>query len=202
MSFLKILGKVAGGVGGFVLGGPAGAYAGYKAADALTGGGGGGHPNTTAGAYGNATTDSGNYANEDRNRFLDTLNGGQEALNTSTQAAVSSAMPAFNQNLQNIRESAERRGVSNGEIETNSEGDLASAFQRNIANAAGSQAVALQGQKTSALGGLQSEERNQYLDLLSGNLDRQQQEKNRKQSFWNGLIGAAGGAAGAYFGSR
>jgi hypothetical protein len=111
-------------------------------------------------------------------------------------------MPAFNQNLQNIRESAERRGVSNGEIETNSEGDLASAFQRNIANAAGSQAVALQGQKTSALGGLQSEERNQYLDLLSGNLDRQQQEKNRKQSFWNGLIGAAGGAAGAYFGSR
>jgi hypothetical protein len=30
MSFLKILGKVAGGVGGFVLGGPAGAYAGYK----------------------------------------------------------------------------------------------------------------------------------------------------------------------------
>lgn len=201
MSFLKTLGKVAGGAGGFLLGGPAGAYAGYKLGDAVTGGG-GGHPNTAADAYGTATTDSGSYANEDRNRFLDTLNGGQEALNTSTQAAVSSAMPQFQHQLQGIRESAQRRGISNGEVATNYEGDLASAFQRNIANSVGSQAVALQGQKTQALGGLQSEERNQYLDLLSGNLDRQQQEKNRKQSFWNGLIGAAGGAAGAYFGSR
>jgi hypothetical protein len=201
MSFLKSLGKVAGGVGGFMLGGPAGAFAGYKLGDAVTGGG-AKKPNTTADAYGNATTDSGNYANEDRNRFLDTLNGGQEALNTSTQAAMSSAMPQFQQQLQGIREGAERRGISNGEVATNYEGDLASAFQHNIANSVGSQAVALQGQKTSALGGLQSEERNQYLDLLSGNLDRQQQEKNRKQSFWNGLIGAAGGAAGAYFGSR
>jgi hypothetical protein len=202
MSFLKTLGKVAGGVGGFVLGGPAGAYAGYKAADALTGGGGGGHPNTTADAYGNATTSAGQNSATDRNSFLDALNGGQEALNASTQAAVSSAMPQFQQQLQGIRESAERRGVSNGDIETNSEGTLASAFQRNIANATASHATEMQGQKVGALGGLQSEERNQYLDLLSGNLDRQQQEKNRKQSFWNSIIGAGGAAAGAYFGSR
>jgi hypothetical protein len=46
MSFLKTLGKVAGGVGGFVLGGPAGAYAGYKLGDAVTGGGGGEDPGT------------------------------------------------------------------------------------------------------------------------------------------------------------
>jgi hypothetical protein len=171
----------------------------------LSAGGGKKRVNATADAYGAATTDSGNYATEDRNRFLDSLNGGQEALNTSTQAAMSSAMPQFQQQLQGIREGAERRGISNGEVATNYEGDLASAFQRNIANSVGSQAVALQGQKTQALGGLQSEERNQYLDLLSGNLDRQQQEKNRKQSFWNGIIGAAGTAAGAYassFGKR
>jgi hypothetical protein len=201
MSFLKTLGKVAGGAGGFLLGGPAGAYAGYKLGDAVTGGS-GKKPNRTADAYGNATTDAGHYADEDRNRFLGALDGGQEALNTSTQAAVSSAMPAFQQQLQGIRESAERRGISNGEVATNYEGDLASAFDRNIANATASHATDIQGQKVGALGGLQSEERNQYLDLLSGNLDRQQEEKNRKQSFWNGLIGAAGGAAGAYFGSR
>lgn len=202
MSFLKTLGKVAGGVGGFVLGGPAGAYAGYKAADALTGGGGGSHANTTADAYGRATTDAGANAATDRNHFLDALNGGQEALDASTKAAVSSAMPAFQQQLQGIRESAERRGISNGEVATNYEGDLASAFDRNIANATASHATEMQGQKVAGLGGLQSEERNQYLDLLSGNLDRQQQEKNRKQSFWNSIIGAGGAAAGAYFGSR
>lgn len=202
MSFLGTLGKVAGGVGGFMLGGPAGAYAGYSVANKLAGGGDAPRRNTTADQYGAATTDAGANAATDRNRFLDTLNGGQEALNTSTQAAVSSAMPQFKQGLQGIRESAERRGISNGEVATNYEGDLASAFDRNIANATASHATELQGQKVGALGGLQSEERNQYLDLLSGNLDRQQQEKNRKQSFWNGLIGAAGGAAGAYFGSR
>lgn len=201
MGLFKSLGKLAGGVGGFLVGGPAGAYAGYKLGDAVTGSG-KKKSNGTADAYGRATGDAGRYADEDRNRFLDTLNGGQEALNTSTQAAVSSAMPQFEQQLQGIRESAARRGISNGEVATNYEGDLASAFQRNIANSVGSQAVALQGQKTNALGGLQSEERNQYLDLLSGNLDRQQAEKNRKTSFWSGLIGAAGGAAGAYFGGR
>lgn len=201
MSFLKTLGKVAAGGAGFLLGGPAGAAAGYTGASALLGGD-KPKPNGAADAYGNATTTTGANATADRNQFLDTLNGGQDALDKSTAAAVSSGMPVFNQNLQNIRESAERRGVSNGEIETNSEGDLASAFQRNIANATASQATTLQGQKVNALGQLNSQDSNNYLDLLSGNLDRQQQEKNRKQSFWNGIVGAAGSAAGAYFGSR
>jgi hypothetical protein len=40
MGLFKSIGKIAGGVGGFVLGGPAGAYAGYKLGDAVTGGGG------------------------------------------------------------------------------------------------------------------------------------------------------------------
>lgn len=203
MGLFKSLGKIAGGVGGFVLGGPAGAYAGYKLGDAVTGGGGGQKTgNPAGGQYANATNDAGRYADEDRNRFLDTLNGGQDALEASTRAAVSSAMPAFQQQLQGIRESAARRGISNGEVATNYEGDLASAFDRHIADAAGSQALALHNSTANAYGGLQSEERNQYLDLLSGNLDRQQQEKNRKQSFWNSIIGAGGAAAGAYFGSR
>lgn len=202
MGLFKSLGKIAGGVGGFVLGGPAGAYAGYKLGDAVTGSGGKKTGNPAGGQYATATNDAGRYADEDRNRFLDTLGGGQEALNESTRAAVSSAMPAFQQQLQGIRESSERRGISNGEVATNYEGDLASAFDKHIADAAGSQALALHNNDANAYGGLQSEERNQYLDLLSGNLDRQQQEKNRKQSFWNGLISAGAGAAGAYFGGR
>lgn len=202
MGLFKSLGKIAGGVGGFMIGGPAGAYAGYKLGDAVTGSGGKKTGNPAGGSYGAATSDAGRYADEDRNRFLDTLSGGQEALNESTRAAVSSAMPAFQQQLQGIRESAERRGISNGEIATNYEGDLASAFDRHIADAAGSHAMDLQSEKAQGYGGLQSEERNQYLDLLSGNLDRQQEEKNRKQGFWNSLITAGGAAAGSYFGSR
>jgi hypothetical protein len=79
---------------------------------------------------------------------------------------------------------------------------LASAFDSNIADAAGSHAPSCSRRRRRRYGGLQSEERNQYLDLLSGNLDRQQAEKNRKQSFWNSIIGAGGAAGGAYFGSR
>lgn len=65
---------------------------------------------------------------------------GQGAIDRSLQAGVSAAMPGFQDELQGIRESAIRRGVDLGDIGTRNEGSLASAFQRNIANTAGSMA--------------------------------------------------------------
>lgn len=200
MSFLSGLGKIAGGVGGFLLGGPAGAMAGYSLGSAVggSGGGGGGSQaglNAAAGEYGG-------YARQDRNRFLDALGGGQEAVNASTRAAVSSALPAFMQQRQSSRESAIRRGASLGDLQTSYEGDLESAFDRNVANAAAGQAVNVRGQQIAGYGGLAENSGNTYLDLLAGNRDAAQAKENNKTDIFGSLIGAAGRLGGAYLGRK
>lgn len=113
------------------------------------------------------------------------IGGGQDALNTSTAAAVSSAMPSFYQALQGIRESSVRRGISTGDLGTSYEGDLASAFQRNTENATASHASEMYqfGQ-------------NNYLDLLSGMQDRQTASDNARRQRRSGLGGALGGLVG------
>lgn len=68
---------------------------------------------------------------------------GQGAVNDSVAAAMSNAMPQFQEQLQGLREQAINRGVQYGDIGTRNEGSLASAFQRNLANVAGSQAMKL-----------------------------------------------------------
>lgn len=201
MSFLSGVGKLAGAAGGFLLGGPAGAAAGYGLASSL-GGGGGDSGGSSGGNLNAATAQQGQYATQDRNRYLDALNGGQEAVNTSTKAAVDSALPSFMQNLQSTRESAIRRGASNGDLETSNEGDLTSAFQRNIAAGAGAQATSIYGQKTAGLGALANGSSNNYLDLLSGGADREQAGKNNTNNLWGSVIGAVGTGAGAYYGSH
>jgi hypothetical protein len=199
MSFLSGLGKLAGAAGGFMLGGPAGAMAGYSLGSAIGGGGGGskGDPRMekAAGEYGG-------YATQDRNKFLDILNGGQGALNTSARAAVSSAMPEFQHQLQGVRESAIRRGASNGDLATSYEGDLASAFDRNLTNSIGSQAAGLYGTQVGAAGQLAQNSGNSYLDLIAGNRDAKQAQDNNKSDFLSSLIGAGAQLGGAYLGSR
>lgn len=204
MSFWSSLAKVGGAVGGFALGGPAGAAAGYGLGS-IASGGGGSSSSGTGGRQGGmdaATAQQGQYAQTDRNRYLGALGGGQQALDTSTQAAISSGMPQLNQNLQSSREDAIRRGISTGDLGTSNEGDIYSAFQRNIANSTAGQAMNLYNTQAQSYGNLATNSGNNYLDLLTGGLDRQQQQTNQKTSFWNSLISAGGQAAGAYLGNR
>jgi hypothetical protein len=200
MGFWGGLAKVAGGVGGFIVGGPAGAAAGYGLASSLTdhGGGGGGSSGDLAGAAGQYGT----YAKDSRNRFMDALSGGQSALEASTKAAVSNALPGYMKDLQHTREDAIRRGASNGDLETSYEGDLSSAFQRNVANSVAGQAAGMQNARVNALGQLAGSDSNTYLDLLSGQADRDQAGSNNKWNLAGSVLGAAGQAAGAYFGRR
>jgi hypothetical protein len=125
----------------------------------------------------------------DRTSFTDLISGGQDALNTSTRAAVASAMPSFQGSLQQLRESNQRRGMENGVTPTSTEGDLFSAFQKNIANSVGSQAMNLYGTQLGARQGLLNldtasgaNSRGTYLDLLSGALDRKTAKQNASKS--------------------
>jgi hypothetical protein len=184
MGFWNKLAGVAGGVGGFILGGPAGAAAGYGIANGLTSGGG-----DEGGGSGGALGDE--YA-----RALAAARSGtgaQDALNTSTRAAVDAAMPSFRSQLQGVRENAIARGASTGDLGTSYEGDLASAFDAHTKNAVASQAA-----------GMYNEGQSRYLDLLTGGMDRQTQDENykrqRKSGLWGSLGSALGAGVGGYFG--
>lgn len=132
-----------------------------------------------------------------RNRYLEALQGGQQAFETSARAAVAAAMPQFNSQLNGVRESAIRRGVQNGELGTSYEGDLASAFDKNLTNSIGSQALGLYGQQLQGYGnmygqdyGAEEDSTNRYLDLLTGDQDRKEiarQRKSREQMGWANL---------------
>lgn len=142
-------------------------------------------------------------AGESRNRFIDTLGGGQAELEQSIQSAMSSAMPGFRNEMQGVQETEQRRGIGLGGLGTSYEGDLESAFHRNIANAAGSQAMNLY---SAHLGGAQGlyetdtaaagQGRNRYLDLLTGQRDYDTAQQNAKRKRKHGLFGAIGGALG------
>lgn len=151
--------------------------------------------------FGAATLQQGSYTTPDRNRFLDLLGGGQDALNTSIRSAVSAAMPGLQQTLQGSREDAIRRGISTGDLGTSYEGDILSAFQKNIANSAGSQALALHQSDLGAAQGLYENDTNRYLDMLSGTLDRKQAARNAKRQSENGLANGIMSFIGQMYGS-
>ena len=136
-------------------------------------------------------------SDESRNRYLDALGGGQDALNESVRAAMSAAMPALEGSLQGSRESAIRRGITTGDLGTSYEGDIYSAFQRNIANSVGQQALGLYGTQLGGYGNvydtdteLAQSSRNRYLDILAGNRDADVARQNAKNaSKGRGLLG-------------
>lgn len=133
----------------------------------------------------------------DRNRYLDMLSGGQQALNTSASAAMESAMPQFKQQLQGLRESAIRRGISNGETATSYEGDLASALQRNVANSVAGQATNMYGTQLSGARDLYQT----GLDEKYGLMDRATAADNARRGSRDSLIGSVLGAAGTIGGA-
>lgn len=116
--------------------------------------------------------------------------GFTDAFNQTAGAFLSNAMPQFQQNLQMTRENGIRRGISTGDLGTSTEGDLTSAFQRNLAN---------------ALGGLASQgyenRRNRILDIISGKVGSAQDELDQTQNFWGGLAQGGLKLAGSYFGA-
>jgi hypothetical protein len=183
MGFFNKLAGIAGGVGGFMLGGPAGAMAGYGLANGLTSGGDSGTP----------TAPGGNLADEYAKAMASqrTGAGAQDALNTSTKAAVDAAMPSFRGQLQGVRENAIARGAWTGDLGTSYEGDLASAFDAHTKSAVASQAA-----------GMYNEGQNRYLDLLTGGMDRQTQDQNYQRQRKAGLWGSLGSALGAAWGYK
>ena len=66
----------------------------------------------------------------------ETPEAAQGYLEKEIGSLTSAAMPAFNSRLQDVQEGAIRRGLYGGNLPTSYEGDLASAFQKNIANTA------------------------------------------------------------------
>src|SRR5882672_3340509 len=149
-------------------------------------------------ARGNASTS--------RNRFSDVLGEGQGALETSVKSAMSAAMPDFRKAMEGVQESEVNRGIglgdekSGGGLGTSYEGDLMSAFHRNIANGAGQQALGLYGTRVggaSALYGLDTEaamfSRNRYMNMLGGAASNA-----RRRSA--GLFGTLGAVAGGIIG--
>jgi len=138
-----------------------------------------------------------------QNRYVTHLAGGQDALNTYTQGAMSSAMPQLQGTLQSVRENAIRRGITTGDLGTSYEGDVLSAFQRNISNAAAGQAMNLYNTQAGGYGRMYEGEtavaegsRNRYLDLLAGNRDYEIMVENMKRERRGGLFGGLGAVAG------
>lgn len=122
-------------------------------------------------------------------RFTDFLGSGEDSLNKYISGAISAGMPQLNANLQTTRENEISRGVGLGGLGTSYEGDVYSAFQKNIANAAAGQAMNLYNTQEQGYGNLYGNDvqlaegsRNRYLDLLTGNADRLQAQANARNA--------------------
>ena len=114
---------------------------------------------------------------------------GPDQLASLIQSEVAGAMPQFNRALSGVRQNAIQRGLSTGDLGTSYEGDLSSAFQNHIAQSVGQQAY-----------DLFQNNRNTYLDLLSGAMDREDNARNSAANRKSGLIGSVFKAAGSFFG--
>lgn len=118
-------------------------------------------------------------------------NGGgwQDAFKTTAGAMFNNALPQLREGLQMTREDGIRRGISTGDLGTSYEGDVTSAWGKNLSNALAG--TAMQGYENS---------RNRYLDLITGQLDRDQAganaSKQKRAGMWGGIGALAGGGIG------
>lgn len=158
-----------------------------------------------------ATNQAGANSAQDRSQLESLLNGGgQSALDTYAQGAMSSAMPGLNAELQKQAESNIRSGTSTGDLGTSFEGDLYSAFQRNMSNAIAGQSMNLYNTNVGANEGLYNTDTSNYMDAMYANRDFAQGQENarkkRNAGLWGGVLGAVGaiggGAAGGGQGAQ
>lgn len=114
---------------------------------------------------------------------------GMDELSQSIRSLFASSLPGFQNAIQGVRANAIQRGISTGDLGTSYEGDLASAFQRNLLNEVGGRAYDLYQTR---------------LDLLTGAADRRVARKNAKAqskgSMLGGLFGGVGSLVGGLFG--
>lgn len=127
--------------------------------------------------------------------IADERNGGgwQQAFNQTAGATLANALPDLRNQLQMTREDGIRRGISTGDLGTSTEGDLMSAWGRNLSNAFAGQSLAAH-----------EGSRNRYLDLISGQIDRDDSNrnasKNRNAAMWGSVLNLGGQAASSYYG--
>lgn len=119
--------------------------------------------------------------------------GWQNAFNTTAGAMYNDALPALRNSLQMSREDGIRRGISTGDLGTSNEGDITQAWGKNLANSFSG--LAMQGYENN---------RNRYLDLLTGQMDRDQAGDNaarqRRAGLYGGIGSALGAGVGGFFG--
>lgn len=97
--------------------------------------------------------------------------------------------PGLSGQIQDVRENAIRRGISTGDLGTSYEGDLLSAYDRNLKNEVGSRATSIY-----------EGSRNRSLDLLSGERDYETAQANSRRKR-GGILGKIiGGVAGSFLG--
>lgn len=119
----------------------------------------------------------------------ETPEAANDYIGKTIESLTASRMPAFMGELQNVRENAVRRGITGGDLSTSYEGDLASAFQKNIVNETGSRAY-----------DAYQSSRNRLTDMLAGQRDYETAQANAKRKR-GGLFGKIiGTAAGAFLG--
>lgn len=117
--------------------------------------------------------------------------GWRTAFNETAGAYVSGQMPQLFKALQGTKENAIARGVSTGDLGTSYEGDVFSAFQRNLANVLGG--MAMQGYENS---------RNRYVDMAAGKYTSAADAENSWANMWGNILGQGVQAAGSYYGGR
>jgi len=117
--------------------------------------------------------------------------GWQTAFNQTAGAQLAGALPGLRSQLQLTREDAIRRGVSGGDLGTSAEGDIMSAFTRNMGNAFAGQAANMYNQS-----------RNRYLGLLGGQLQYDASQENANRNFYSGLIGGGISLGSSLLGAR
>lgn len=126
--------------------------------------------------------------NADRQRVGSALDqeasgdGWKNAFHDTAQAFLDQQMPSFLKTLGMTREDGIRRGISTGDLGTSTEGDLVSAFQKNLADSLGS----LASQNYNA-------GRDRYLGLLGSQYDADQSGANSHNQMLGGLLGMTGG---------
>lgn len=156
--------------------------------------------NTLSGIRNQNITNEGNAGNQLYGQYQGFLQNGQQDLNNYAQSAMSAAMPAFNKAMQGTQESEVARGIGTGSLGTSYEGDLQSAFQRNIANAVGQQSMNLYGTQLKSSGDQFDNMEDTYNSNLWGQTNYQNNQNQQKTKFLSGLAGGLGSAAGAIAG--
>lgn len=159
-----------------------------------------------------------------RNRYLAALNPAQRqadtaenyfldkatsfdptaALETYGQAAYGDFQKGLKRNLADLGSSAVGAGRFDTGFYDEDQGrlitDMTDQYQRDLASHA-MEAAGLEERNTEAVGQFGQNTRNTYLDLLTGELDRQTAEQNAKKSMWGDILKGGLGVAGTVLGA-